>query len=393
MRLLIALFISVTTTLFAQKPPAKQVAFPEIPAGGIALAQIFDTRVTDPAQYIANISKVYYIWGASSPKQPAGVIASKYFPSIRTPDKKLSIEWYKQNHPDWIMYQEDRTTPAYGYIYDYGGLTPLDVANPEVREFYLNEFILPAVKSGYRMVAMDNVDLANWPKAAGHFKGKDWVQTYTGKKNDADFQQAMINWMQYLSDKLHPLGVRVSANIKATTAPDEVVLKVINAVDMWVDETGFCHRGEPITGNTWKKAFTFLRKVAPAKAYASINQVKGPVPEASHEQVEWVVANYLLSRGPQSLLAVAGYGKTTIYHHFDYRPEFNAPVGDPSGNPVESSDGIWSRAYTNGLVLVNPSADKPVDIKLPEGKWKGLNGNTLADMVTLQPATGLVLTK
>ena len=367
--------------------------FPEIPAGGIALAQIFDTKVGNPAEYTANLSKIYYIWGASTPEQPAGVLASKYFPSIRTPDKKLSLTWYQENHPDWVMYQEDRVSPAYGYIYSYGGLTPLDISNPEVQEFYFNTFILPAVKTGYKMVAMDNVDLGNWPKSVGHFKGKEWVQLYTGKKNDFVFQQNMIGWMQYLRNKLHPMGVRVSANIKATSASSEVILNVIDAVDMWVDETGFCHRGANITGEAWKKAFLFLRKVSPTKAYVSINQVKGLVPQASPEQIEWVIANYLLSRGPQSLLALAGYEKTTVYHSFDYRKELDIVIGEPSAKPVEINNGAWIRTYTNGLALVNPSANQTVIVKLPEGKWKTLKGNSAEGEISMKPASGLVLTK
>ncbi|MBB5438369.1 hypothetical protein HDC92_002045 [Pedobacter sp. AK017] len=389
--LLYSFLILSGPTLFAQHK--RSDPFPEIPSGGIALAQTFDSKVTDPSQYTAHLSKVCYIWGALKAEQPAGVIASKYFPSIRTPDKKLSIAWYQEHHPDWVMYQEDRITPAYGYVYSYGGLTPLDVSNPEVQEFYFNTFILPAVKSGYKMVAMDNVDLGNWPKSAGHFKGKEWVQLYTGKKDDPVFQQNMISWMQYLSAKLRPLGVRVSANIKATTASAEVILKVIDAVDMWVDENGFCHRGENITGAAWKKAFLFLRKVAPVKAYVSINQVKGLVPQAPAAQIEWVLANYLLSRGPQSLLALAGYGKTTVYHYFDYRKEMDVAIGEPVAEPEESSSGAWIRPYTRGLCLVNPSAVNVAAVQLPKGKWKTLQGNVIENEVNMDPASGLVLTR
>lgn len=392
MKILLYSFLILSgNPLFAQHK--NSAPFPEIPSGGIALAQIFDSKVTDPSQYTTHLSKVCYIWGALKPAQPAGVIASKYFPSIRTPDKKLSITWYQEHHPDWVMYQEDRVTPAYGYVYGYGGLTPLDVSNPEVQEFYFNTFILPAVKSGYKMVAMDNVDLGNWPKSAGHFKGKEWVQLYTGKKGDPVFQENMISWMQYLSAKLRPLGVRVSANIKATTASTEVILKVIDAVDMWVDETGFCHRGENITGIAWKKAFLFLRKVAPVKAYVSINQVKGPVPQAPAAQIEWVLANYLLSRGPQSLLALAGYGKTTVYHYFDYRKEMDVAIGEPIAEPEERGSGAWIRPYTKGLCLVNPSAGNVATVQLPKGKWKTLQGNVIENEVNMEPASGLVLTR
>ncbi|OAQ38020.1 hypothetical protein A5893_16790 [Pedobacter psychrophilus] len=392
MKILKFLFLTVISLqVFAQEKDTSKQVFIEIPSGGIPLAQIFDSKVSDPEQYVTNASKVYYIWGASKPKVQAGVISSKYFPSIRNPDKKLTIEWYKQNHPDWIMYQEDKVTPAYGYIYDYGGLTPLDVSNPEVQEFYLNEFILPAVKSGYKMVAMDNVDLGNWPKSIGHFKGDTWIQLYTGKKDDPAFHKSMIDWMQFLSNKLNPLGIRVSANIKATTASPKVILKVINAVDMWVDETGFSHRGENITDEVWKKSFAFLRTITPTKSYVSINQVKGKVATTSQQQIEWIMANFLLSRGPKSLLALSGYEKTTLYHTFDYRKELDIIIGEPLENPEEITKGVWSRKYTKGMTLVNPSSKDSITVRLPPGKFRMLNGELIEKEITLNPASGAVL--
>ena len=80
-------------------------------------------------------------------------------------------------------------------------------------------------------VAMDNVDFSNWSKSVGHYKDGKWVNLYTGKKNDALFHQNMIDWMKFLKSNLAPVGVKVVANIKSSTAPEEVILKAINEVD------------------------------------------------------------------------------------------------------------------------------------------------------------------
>ncbi|TZF83646.1 hypothetical protein FW774_09220 [Pedobacter sp. BS3] len=368
----------------------------QIPYDGVPLAQAFDSRVPDPAVYRQHANKVYYIWGARSPQQPDGVMASKYFPSMRNPDRKRTIDWYKEHHPDWIMYQEDRVTPAYGFIYSWGGATPLDISNPEVREYYMNEFILPAIKAGYKMVAMDNVSLSNMPKCVGHYSGTKWVPLYSGKRDDPAFQKDLVSWIEFLRDRLHPLDVSIAANIKATTAPKEIRLRMLNAVDVWGDETGFSHGGKNLTDASWEREFSSLMEITPSKGYFGVNQVNGTVEEAPHEQIEWVIANFLLCRGPKSMLSVAGFdmsNKKAMYQQFNYRPEMDVNIGKPLEDPRKDSSDAWMRAYQKGMVLVNPSSKDTVTVKLPKGKWKTLNGDTVSGTVVLQPASGAVLTK
>ncbi|WP_114791927.1 putative glycoside hydrolase [Niabella yanshanensis] len=364
-----------------------------IPSDGVPYAQIFDSRVKDASVYQKRGNKFFFIWGATKPDPIEGVTISKYFPSYRNPERQFDIEWYKKNHPDWIIYKEDKVTPAYGYIYDYGGLVPLDVSNPEVREFYLKEFMLPAVKQGYKVVAMDNVDLGNWPGAAGKYDKGKWVQLYTGKKNDKAFQENMIGWMRYLSENLNPLGVQVAANIKANSAPNDVVLRMMHSVNIWLDENGFTHTGKNITGSNWQRQFDYLKEIALIKGYISINQVEGAVEQADPAQIEWVIANFLLTRGPQSLLAITPFiDKKAIYQEFHYRPEMNVNIGSPVDKAVRQK-AAWTRKFTKGMVVVNPSATETVSINLPKGKWKTIGGQIKQKTIQVAPASGFVLTR
>ncbi|WP_300598728.1 putative glycoside hydrolase [Niabella sp.] len=369
---------------------AQQSVIDPIPEDGLPLAQIFDSGVPDPSVYLQHLNKVYFIWGARAPKQPGAIVASKYFPSVRNPDRKRDIEWYKKNHPDWILYQADQTTPAYGYIYDYGGLVPLDVSNPAVRQYYLNEFIMPAVKKGYSVVAMDNVDLGNWPGAVGRFVNGQWEQLYTGKKNDTAFQQNMIRWIQFLSDQLHPLGVRVAANIKAASASPDVVLRMMNSADIWLDENGFTHTGKNVTGKAWELQRFFLERVAPSKGYISINQVNGTIDQADPAQLEWVIANFLLLRGPQSLLALTGFEKKAIYQEFHYRPEMDIHIGAPVEKP-HTEQQVWVRRYQKGMVYVNPSPRDTIRIQVPEENWRTVHGSLKQKTISLPPGSGRIL--
>ncbi|NGF57431.1 hypothetical protein G5B00_13015 [Parapedobacter sp. SGR-10] len=363
-----------------------------IPSHGIPMAQIFDNQIKDKSVYQQQKNKVFYVWGSRSSEQPEYVTGSKYFPSIRNPDRKLDIKWYQENHPDWIMYQEDRKTPAYGYIYSYGGLVPLDVSNPEVREYYLQKFIMPAVQAGYKVIAMDNVDLGNWPKAVGRYSGNEWVKLYTGQKNDTTFHKNMIGWMQFLKDKLNPLGIALVGNIKANSAPEPVVLEIIQAVDAWLDENGFAHRGINVTDDKWEKAMAIIHKITPEKGYISINQMKGEhANDWPKEQVEYVIGNYLLSRGPSSLLAMVGYTDKAIYHHFSYRKEIDTDIGEPVSVPTKLDSGLWIRRYSKGLVIVNPSSKETRSFKLPKGIWSTWDNDTVEGKINIPAASAKVL--
>lgn len=371
----------------------ESLRLPGIPEEGVPYAQIFDSRVKDPAVYRKQANQFFFIWGATSPQPIPGVTISKYFPSYRNPERHLDIEWYKKNHPDWVMYKEDKVTPAYGYIYDYGGLVPLDVSNPDVREFYLKEFMLPAIQQGYKVVAMDNVDLGNWPGAVGKYENGKWVPLYTGKKGDTVFYENMIGWMRYLTDQLNPLGVQVAANIKANSAPNDVVLRMVHSVNIWLDENGFTHTGKNITGNNWQRQFNYLKEIAPVKGYISINQVAGAVEQTDAAQIEWVIANFLLTRGPQSLLAITPFiDKKAIYQEFHYRPEMDVNIGSPVDKAVQQQ-AAWTRQFTKGMVVVNPSATDTVRISLPKGKWKTISGLIKQNAIQLAPASGFVLTR
>ena len=149
----------------AQAKP--RLSLPQPLDSGISRAQIFDYRQSLPNTN--STGPIYYIWGARSPANPPPAVGSMYLPYERDGDRTHTFEWYKANHPDWLVYKADRVTPAYGFTYASGNNMPLDITNPLVRDFYFNTFVAPAIARGYPMIAFDNVDLTNWDARSGHF--------------------------------------------------------------------------------------------------------------------------------------------------------------------------------------------------------------------------------
>lgn len=369
-----------------KNPPLRNVA-----DGGLPLAQIFDSQIRDTALYTKYRAKVLFIWGASGPSYDRRIVTSKYFPSWREPDKKRSVVWYKKFHPDWVMYKNDQVTPAYGYIYKYGGLVPLDISNPDVRQYYLDQYLKPAILCGYRAIAMDNVELGNWPGAAGIFRNNKWTKLYTGQKQDPAFAQNTISWMQFLADSLHRLGVKLAANIKVQSGARKDIMCIMHAVDFWLDETGFTHKGENLTDKEWEDHFLLVRDITSEKGYISINQVKGMLDSASSDQITWVIANFLLCKGPQSYLAITGYkdGKA-VYQQFHYRKEMDLSIGTPLERAYQNG-GVWMRHYSNGTVYVNPSSENTVSVILSKSVRNLGKGSPR--LLKLSPASAAIILK
>lgn len=85
-----------------------------------------------------------------------------------------------------------------------------------------------------------------------------------------------------------------------------------------------------------------------------------------------------------------------------YADEYSAPLGKPSEAPPrqpESSSGIWSRKYTNGMVLVNPgTSSATIEVGAGYKRLKGaqapeVNDGMPASRITLGPKDGIVLLK
>jgi len=95
------------------------------------------------------------------------------------------------------------------------------------------------------------------------------------------------------------------------------------------------------------------------------------------------------------------FSEGMYYGTLPWYDESEAPLGTAAEVPptAPNSDGIWSRKYTNGIVLVNPSKTTARTYNATgyyriKGKYDTVVNNGLAaGYVTLQPRSGLMLLK
>lgn len=411
----IAAALLLCAAQFASAAPALRL--PEAPNEGLPLGQIFDYNIKDPS---ALGGRYYFVWGAKSAEFPAPVVASHYLPVGRdgNPKQARKLTWWQANHPDWVVYQADKKTPAWGFTYSNREHVPLDYSNPEVREWYFENLVLPCVKEGYPVVSFDNCSAAtsNWDKRSGHFdKQGNWVELYTAEKDITKEPRPandLAAWLSYLTTRLHALGVGSAANIglRSFKGDLEGVKRAIEAVDVIVDEGGFTlHRDTNLTDAEWERKVAFLRQFLPRKKYLCSNTMSNParpkgtglpqdveakkfrgkLSEASHEQVAYAIGSFLIVREQGSMIFLCG---TDEYGGVLDRPELHVPIGAPAAPPEKLPSGAWQRKYSGGLVLVNPSSKTPANIPLPAGAWKDFGeGAVIAKQVELPPNRALVL--
>jgi hypothetical protein len=384
---------------------------PSPPHADLPRAQCFDYQVKDKSVYA---DKYYFIWGARSHEQPGPVVASCYFPIGRDTGMHRDLKWWKANHPDWIVYQRDRVTPAWGFTYTSRECVPLDYGNPEMREWYFATLVLPAVEAGWKVIGFDNCSgtSSNWDKRSGHYDREgNWIELYPDDPKDQRSAEDLIAWLRYLSKRLHSMGVGMAANIglqRPTRNPD-ALRRAIDAVDIVVDEAGFTwHRDANVGDSLWEDKVALLRHVLPTKRYMCINTTTGPakpagkmhqdieasryrgcLATASHEQVAYAIGSFLIVREPGSMICLCGVNEYGTYLD---RPELNVAIGSPVAAPSRLPCGVWVRQYTGGLVLVNPSSQSPGAVELPSGGWQDFGaGAELKQAVTLPPNRAMVL--
>ena len=94
-------------------------------------------------------------WRLASPD----IQLSYYMPFSRAPaaSKGFDLDFFLQNHPDWVLYQCDRETVAFwdGQTAPTGSV-PIDFTNRDVIEWQVKNQSVYAAKMGYDAMAFDN---------------------------------------------------------------------------------------------------------------------------------------------------------------------------------------------------------------------------------------------
>ncbi len=364
----------------------------------IHLFQSFDYSINNPA----SIASYYdFIWGADPRKVSAfragnpNITLSYYISFFRDSgdfgrsDMHQSLAYWKQVHPDWILYQCDRTTPAYedGQL----NVVPFDFSNPALVAWQIQNYALPASQRDYNAIAADNLNMENLIGACGSYnKNGQWVQRYSGDTNDPKWRADVLTWATRMQQGLHalqhPLALIPNLGIGAIPLADSYVQQVVQHVDAILDEGGFTNYGHGyVTDGDWLQMIQFIKNAqAMSKAYYIVNEFSSS--SLSSSDIQWALASYLMCKEHTAALSIS----LVQQYGVDLHSNFNlAQIGSPRGEMYQGGNVYW-RDYTHGLSVVNPSSSATYTVKLP-GRYTDLNGGAVGQTITLPPHSGAVL--
>lgn len=362
----------------------------------IHLFQSFDYHIHNAAA----IAKYYdFIWGAD-PQNVAGfragnpnIMLSYYISFLRdtgifgSSDVHQSLDYWKAHHPDWILYRCDRVTPAYED--NQNTIVPFDLTNPDLINWQIQTYALPASQHGYDAIAADNLNLENLIGACGSYKNGKWVQRYTGGTEDAQWRADVLTWVTRMQQALHnlphPLALVPNLGIGAVSLNDSTLQNIVSHVDGVLDESGFTNYGQGyVTDGDWFQTIRFIENVQnQSKAYYSVNEFPSSL---SNADIEWAIASYLMCKQHSASLFISLIQQYGIDLHTNV---YLAQIGEPRSNMYQGQNVYW-RDYTHGISIVNPSSSATYTVKLT-GQYTDLDGSPVGQTLMLPPHSGKVL--
>jgi len=291
------------------------------------------------------------------------------------------------NHADWLLYDKNKKVAL-----ALNRAPLLNIRNDEVKAQLADDVAKLVAESGYDGVVLDGLgqDLIR----------KNTPPVYTGTKaftegQRRDAAEGLLRAIRAkLPDKLLVVGGYAWTDGAAYNASTS------DAQDLGTLSDGV-HIGEflhsPLSKTVefkpesgWKRDVDYLATVSQDNTVVLVStriDTSGVPSSTVRQWLGYGVASYLL-------------GKNGAHTYFQFDPGgsidsindpiMTAPVGAPLEAYAKLDSGIYKRAFSNGIVLVNPTTkEKETDLG---AEYRTLSG-TPVQKVTMSPNTGLILLK
>lgn len=397
--------------------------------GRFGLTQILDNYAGQPqltaAQIQTEAPNYDSVWGAFQPQtwraSSAKVILSRYMLPIED-DNLVSghdLNWWKANHPDWILYACDANgNPTNDLAWSGTGFpdVPLAFYMPAVQQYQMQLLIPYLQANGYNALAADNTDLTNYilggnpnfgqshtageygcgtKDANGNLVRRYGVQGQQYSPVDPQFAADMIGWAAQTSAALHAAGLKFLINHPVDTPPTNAnEQQLVSYVDGMVDENGFTHYGNLLTGNAFANTLNWVEyaqsrhvAVLVTDYFCTGGGCSNDPNSLTPQQVDWALSTYAIGNEGGEDVYISPHGGS----NFSYRGEYSTKFGAPCGPYTQPSAGVYVRKFSGGLSIVNASG-APYTYTLPAHTYFDVEGRAIPAPFTVNSPDGYMLT-
>jgi len=287
---------------------------------------------------------------------------------VTTAEADANPSWYLQNTSG------ERFSPS-----NYDWMWAADVGNPDYQRRWADNVLGKLQTQGWDGVFVDDAN----PTMRHHYN----VAEVAKYPSDAAYGAATGSALAAIGPKLRGAGKLVIPNFGDWRVYRDVV-------DPWLDhvsggmEEQFTKYGRSSTAGYLPKADWELQlgalKTAEAKGKYFLGLAQSGDADGAAARYGWATA-LLGANGRASFALAADY--TSEPASF---PEYDYDIGEPTASETTDDSGVHRRAFSKGLVLVNPT-NAPVTVTFG-GAYSG-SGLDRATGAKLAPSSALVLTR
>jgi Hypothetical glycosyl hydrolase family 15 len=278
-------------------------------------------------------------------------------------------------HPEWYLLDTSGARIAFN---GYPWIWAADVGSASYQHKWAEDVLGQVRAEGWDGVFIDDVS----PTISPHYDPARVAKYPT----DAQYAAAMQSALGSVGPLLRNAGKVAIANFGGHWSEFPAVSAGwLQFLDGAMDEHFTKAGGAPgtgfVEGNAWRSELEQVRVAeSQGKVFLGVAQSSGHDAEAA--RYGW--ATTLLAANGHSYFAMQG-----DYTNEAWYADYDLPIGEPAAAEVEA-DGIHRRAFTCGLVLVNPTQQaRAVGFG---GSYTG-SGLASATAATMQPHTGLILVR
>jgi hypothetical protein len=279
-------------------------------------------------------------------------------------------------HPRWFLLD------ANGNRITNSGFAPyylMDIGNRNYQNTWAANAITQAKRDGWSGVFADDLGLALYNTRVMPVK----------YPTPAAWQGAVQSFIKRVGLQLHAAGLLLITNTCGGVTYPTVRSSWLQYVDGmmeegWMRPTTDHNQALANAAGSWK---TQLDELADAEAQGKYYLAEMPADTSDVAGIRYGLATFLLAANGTGSYDVSG---TQSYANPIWQsPDFDnaRALGSPTGS-YTVANGVYSRSFANGVVLVNPSSSTQT-VSLG-GSYSG-SGLTDVSSVTLAPSTGVVL--